>query len=89
MAAATVKKISVALEPDVAQAAARAAERDGMSLSAWLNRAAEHELAIDAGLAAVREYEEEFGAFTEAERTEARRTLDRSLRSARRNATSS
>lgn len=50
----TVRKLSVALDDDVAEAAGRAAERAGMSLSGWLNRAAEHEIAIDAGLAAVR-----------------------------------
>lgn len=89
MTTVTVKKISVALEPEVAKAAAAAAAREGTSLSAWMNRAAEHELKIDEGLAGVRWYEEHYGAFTEAERAETRRELDRALRRARRNAASS
>jgi predicted HicB family RNase H-like nuclease len=41
-----VRKLSVALDDGVAQAAAASAERQGLSLSAWLNRAAERALAI-------------------------------------------
>ena len=36
----SVRKLSVALEEAVASGASRAAERRGMSLSAWLNAAA-------------------------------------------------
>lgn len=72
-----VRKLSVALDHQVARAAARAAERSGQSLSAWLNRAAENELAIEAGLAAVREWEVEQGELTPTELAEADRVLDR------------
>lgn len=44
------------------------AQREGTSLSAWLNRAAERELRLADGLAAVAEFEAEAGAFTAAER---------------------
>lgn len=37
----TVKKLSISLDSAVADRAQRAAEREGMSLSAWLSRAAE------------------------------------------------
>jgi hypothetical protein len=60
-----VRKLSVALEESVAAAAKQAAERRGMSLSAWLNDAAERALetegSIEAGLAGVAEWEAESG----------------------------
>jgi alkylhydroperoxidase family enzyme len=72
-----VKKISVALDPDVADAAAVAAEHHGQSLSAWLNDAARTQLRIEDGLKAVAEWEASDGALTDAERTAADQTLDR------------
>ena len=62
-----VKKISVALEGSVASRASEAAERHGLSLSAWLNAAAERALTIEAGLDAVAEWETEHGTFTAEE----------------------
>ncbi|CAN5743720.1 hypothetical protein BH24ACT3_BH24ACT3_01430 [soil metagenome] len=82
----TVRKLSVALDGDVAEAVARAAERSGVSLSAWLNRAAENELAIEAGLDAVREWETDHGEFTVDELSAADRLLDRVIDSAGRRA---
>jgi len=49
-----VKKLSVALHDTFAARVAQAAKRAGVSVSAWLNRAAENELSIGAGLDAVR-----------------------------------
>lgn len=72
----TVKKISVALSPGVASAAAAAAEAHGQSLSAWLNDAARNQLRIERGLAAVREWEADNGAITEEERAEADAIVD-------------
>lgn len=63
----SVRKLSVALDQDTAQAAADAAARRGVSLSAWLNEAAEHALRIDEGLQAVAEWENEHGTLTEDE----------------------
>lgn len=74
-----VRKLSVALEVTVAQGANEAAERAGLSLSAWLNHAAENELAREAGLDAVREWETDHGALTEDELAEADMLLDRIL----------
>jgi hypothetical protein len=75
-----VKKLSIALDGEVAEAASRAAERAGLSLSAWLNDAAENALAIERGLEAMREWEAEHGAFTDEEVAEADRMLDDALR---------
>ena len=72
----TVRKLSVALDDDVAAAAAAAAERHGLSLSAWLNHAAAQALAIEDGLAAVAEWEAEHGALTEEELAAADALLD-------------
>lgn len=72
-----VKKLSVALDETVARQVAHAAERHGLSVSAWLNQAAENALAIEAGLEAVREWEVEHGALTEDELAAADAILDR------------
>ena len=60
-----VKKLSVALDVTVAKQAALAAERKGLSLSAWLNAAAERALLIDDGLAAMAKWEADFGSPSE------------------------
>lgn len=78
-----VKKLSIALDDDVAEAASRAAERAGLSLSAWLNHAAENELAVESGLAAVRAWEADHGELTGDELAEADRILDTILRARR------
>lgn len=72
-----VRKLSVALDESVAAEAATAAERRGVSLSAWLNAAAERALVLEAGLVAVAEWEAEHGEFTEAELVWADSVLDR------------
>ncbi|MGH7866611.1 MAG: hypothetical protein ACREP9_03010 [Candidatus Dormibacteraceae bacterium] len=60
-----VHKVSVSLEDDAYQAAKLAAKAEGVSLSAWLSRAAAHEARIQDGLRAVAEYESEYGPFSE------------------------
>jgi hypothetical protein len=75
MQAMTVRKLSVALEAEVASAAAESARRRGVSLSAWLNEAAATALAIEDGLAAVAEWEQEHGPL----RAEELATADRLL----------
>lgn len=72
-----VRKLSVALEDETAIAAAAAADRRGVSLSSWLNEAAEHALQVEAGLRAVAEWELEHGALTAGELAEADRFLSR------------
>jgi predicted transcriptional regulator len=71
-----VKKLSIALDPDVADAAASAAETSGQSLSAWLNDAAQTRLRVEDGLAAVAEWEADAGRLTAGERAAADRQLD-------------
>ena len=56
-----VKKISVALDENVAASAALAAEEAGLSLSAWLNEAAKEKLKIFEGLRAMEEVWEMIG----------------------------
>ncbi|MCU0259435.1 MAG: hypothetical protein MUE78_00310 [Ilumatobacteraceae bacterium] len=72
-----VRKLSIALDETVATKVAEAAERAGLSVSAWLNRAAEHELAIETGLRAVEEWEAEHGPLTDDELSAADSLLDR------------
>ena len=63
----SVRKLSVALQETVAEGAVAAAERHGVSLSAWLNAAAERALVLEAGLAEVRDWESEHGELTTGE----------------------
>lgn len=72
-----VRKLSIALDESVAQGVAQAADRSGVSVSAWLNHAAENELATERGLDAVREWEADHGALTDAELAAADKLLDR------------
>lgn len=72
-----VKKLSVALDANIAESAARAAANRGMSLSAWLNEAARKALKIDDGLAAVREWEAEHGPISEEVLARTRAEMDR------------
>src|SRR5688500_10752836 len=62
-----VRKLSIALDEEIAKAAAKSAKREGLTLSAWLSRAAADRLRVQMGLAAVAEYERQHGAFTEEE----------------------
>ncbi|HUP69346.1 MAG TPA: hypothetical protein VM142_05975 [Acidimicrobiales bacterium] len=79
----TVRKLSVALEDEVAAAASALAARRGQSLSAWLNEAAARAIAIEDGLAGVGEWEAEHGPLTDDELAAADEILD-SQRSRRR-----
>lgn len=83
MPAMGVKKLSVALDERVAEAAAASAERQGLSLSAWLNRAAANALAVEDGLAAVAEWEAEHGPLSADELAAADAILDAARKHAR------
>lgn len=74
-----VRKLSVALEEAVAAQAADVAERRGVSLSAWLNAAAERALLLEEGLAGVAEWEAEHGELSAEELAWADSVLDRSV----------
>lgn len=71
-----VKKVSVALDESVAQGAATAAKLRGLSLSAWLNAAAERALAIEVALSAVRAWEADHGELSAEELAWADTVLD-------------
>jgi hypothetical protein len=74
-----VRKLSVALEKSVAARAADVAERRGVSLSAWLNAAAERALLVEQGLAGVAEWEAEHGELSPEELAWADSVLDRTV----------
>jgi hypothetical protein len=74
-----VRKLSVALEESVAASASRAAQTAGVSLSAWLSRAAVHQLALERGRRAVVAWERDHGALTDEELRDADAVLDRLL----------
>lgn len=79
-----VKKISIALEPDVAEAAASAAQAHGQSLSSWLNDAARGRLVIERGAQAVEEWQDDHGELSDDERAAADALLDELLGTSRR-----
>lgn len=70
-----VRKISVALDEGTAQAASDAAARTAVSLSSWLNQAADRALRIEEGLRAVQAWEADNGALTAVELAAADRFL--------------
>lgn len=60
-------KISISIAPEVHTRLVEAAEAEGVTVSAWISRAAEDRLAISDGLALVAEWEAEHGAFSDDE----------------------
>lgn len=72
-----VRKLSVSLDDDAVSVATAAAEAAGLSLSAWLSRAAVRTAHIEDGLQAVEEWEVEHGTLTEQEMRSAEDALDR------------
>jgi hypothetical protein len=72
-------KVAITVDPDVYEGVLAAAEDAGLSVSAWMTAAAREALLIEDGLRAVAEFEEESGAFTDAEREAARRRVDAML----------
>jgi hypothetical protein len=75
-----VRKLSIALDPDLADEAALAAEEKGVSFSAFVNEALERQLTIRRGLRAVAEWETQHGAFSAEEIARADALLDRIAR---------
>ena len=62
-----VRKISISIDEDVLDDAKACADAEGVSLSAWLVEAARDRAKVLGWERLFREYEEEFGAFTEEE----------------------
>jgi hypothetical protein len=65
------KKRSISMPPDLDAEIAQAAADEGMSYSAWLAEIARKEFTIRAGLAAVSQFEQDHGAFTAEELSDA------------------
>jgi hypothetical protein len=76
-------KLAITVDPDVHKGILAAAAKEGVSLSAWMTEAARDALKVRAGLAAVAEWEQEHGAFTNEELHEARRRVRAQLRKPR------
>lgn len=75
--AARKTKLSVSLDEAVAAGVVLVAERHGVSRSEWLNAAAERELKLERGRAAVAEWVAEHGPFTAEETAWADSVLER------------
>lgn len=71
-----VKKISISLDSEVFEQAKRAADAEGIALSAWLSRAASEAADLAAAQAALAEYIEVYGEPDEEAMAEARAELE-------------
>ena len=80
-------KLAITVDPDVHQGVVAAAAADGISVSAWMTRAARRALVVRDGLAAVREWEAENGPLSAAEMDKARRRVTAALSSKSRSQT--
>lgn len=78
--------MAITVDADVHDGVLSAAAAEGVSVSAWMTRAARRALVVRDGIAAVAEWEAEHGPLTEAELDAARRrvTAQVGLTSARR-----
>jgi hypothetical protein len=76
IAGMAVTKVSVSLDEEAMSAARSAADAEGISLSAWLSRAAIHAAGAAEGRRAVGEFEAEHGPIPADARQRAREALD-------------
>ena len=65
----TTKKVTITLPEETHTKAVALAKKAGLPFSTWLAQTAEHEVRVQEGLEAMREWEKENGAFTDAEVT--------------------
>ncbi len=70
-------KLAITVDADVHGQVLEAAAAQGVSVSAWMTDAARRALRQQEGLAAVREWEKQFGALTEKEMDDARASVHR------------
>ena len=75
-------KLAITVDPDVHVQVLAAAQRDGVSVSAWMTEAARRALRIRDGREAVTEWEAEHGTFTDDEMGAAHRRVADELSSA-------
>jgi hypothetical protein len=69
------KKVTITLPEETHSKAIALAKKAGLPFSTWLAQTAEHEVRVQEGLEAMRGWEEEHGAFTEAEVAQAESQL--------------
>ncbi len=69
------KKLSITLPAELAEDVERMARERGLAVSAWLAGAAEEAKRHQAALAAIADFETEFGRFSDMELAEARARL--------------
>jgi hypothetical protein len=67
--------LAITVDPDVHARVIEAAAAEGVSVSAWMTKAARRALLVRDGLAAVAEWEAEHGPLTDAELTAARQRV--------------
>lgn len=65
------RKVTITIDEDVLATLRELARDADLPLSTYVTRAAEHHARIEAGRAAMREWEDEHGAFTPAELADA------------------
>ena len=75
----SVIKRSVSIDDQVAARVEAAAQEDGVSFSAWLSAAAEHQLLVRDGLRGVEAWQSEAGQLTPEELAAGEALLDRLL----------
>jgi hypothetical protein len=68
-------KLAITVDADVHERVVATAASEGVSVSAWMTDAARRALLVRDGLAAVRQWERQHGAFTSAELDAARRRV--------------
>jgi cytosine/adenosine deaminase-related metal-dependent hydrolase len=61
------KKVTITIPEETHAKASALAKKAGLPFSTWLAQTAEHEVRVQQGLEAMSEWEEENGAFTDAE----------------------
>jgi hypothetical protein len=76
-------KLAITIDPTVHERVLAAAEREGVSVSAWMTSAAREALHRQAGLAAVAVWEKQHGPLTDEEMNEARHAVRTQLRTSR------
>jgi len=72
----SVKRMTVSVEADLADAVRHAADTDDQNVSSWLAEAARRQLNVRGLREVVREWENEHGAFDDAELALARQRID-------------
>lgn len=77
-------KLAITVDSEIHAKVLDAARAEGTSVSAWITEAARRALLLRDGLAAVREWEAEHGALSQAELEQARKRLTRPLTKRRR-----